>query len=965
MKRFFLFLSLIFFSSLVVVFSLFSDGFPKRSGEIPKQKIDAKYAPSESCTSCHDSACKSWESSDHAHAMDHASEKSVLGAFSVSRNSVLGDSVLGDSAQIIFHHIGFDDLLQLSNDEITIFLETLESLPVPENPKREYFANGSYPDIRYNVPGRKTKAGTEPCFADLALASLDSKSGVIEKLYENMSDSQKAAFDAEREYRIALKANHPGDITASQYRITNLLRKLIDSQQITSFLGTSFRMFKEDSRFMVETDCGVHEILFVLGKRPLQQYLVATEGGRLQSLPVAWDTVENKWFHLYPKEQILKGDPLHWTESLQNWNRMCADCHTTNLWKNFDPNTKSYQTTFSDTNVGCQTCHGPCADHVRVAEEHQFRTKWGEAVAKEVQTLSAWDVPRTMQTCVTCHTRRRILCDGPKPPETPITDWIVPELPDASIYYPDGQLLEEAFEYGSFVQSKMHSRGVGCTNCHDPHSLELKFQGNRLCTQCHSPTIYDTVSHHFHPDTSKPGTQCVECHFVQSTYMVVDPRRDHSIRKPSPALTLAAGVPNACTNCHQDRKKGETLQWAQLCVDKWYAEKRKKSVGYSDMWPTEDHYALAISAARNDDIVSVSKLLEVIKDRTNKEFRSAIRAAALTLLARFIGLHERTEEIFEATVDLLKDDDALIRTAAVDVLANQPDSILLQHITPLLNDPVRAVRIEAARVLASVSNQLKTDDDKNSYKKAEKEYRTAQYIESDQPASYLNLAVLEHNLSSSQIDEVKRWLDATLQNMPPQSNAETEAIRAESQKMAFSLIEQLTKKSCNYYKQSLDLNPDFLPSRINLAMLYHDRGDEKAAEDEFLEALRIEPENGYTAYSLGLLYSELGRLDDAEKMLRRADEALLHLGNAAATKNRVRYNLAILLLQQKRFAEAEKEFVAIIEKEPHNVSFLYALFSLYFQNENKADAEAILNRIIKEEPKNEYWRQLKSEILKR
>jgi tetratricopeptide (TPR) repeat protein len=911
----------------------------------PLQKPDSRYADPESCTKCHADLCSQWKKSDHAKSMAHASKQSVLGDFN----------------NVSFLHIGFDDLLLLSSAEIKKLLDVLETATPGLNPRKEYFSepnnnesNNSYPKQRYNVSGRKMKALAGAGFEELVTATFDAKHGISERLRQNMSATQRREFDAELEFQKSLRFQRPGDIAVAQDKIVRVMGKLIEEGSVTTKFGTRFRMFYNENKFMVETDIGTFEVRFTLGNRPLQQYLAETDGGRLQALPVAWDSIEKRWFHLYPKEQILKGDPLHWTTTLQNWNRMCADCHTTNLHKNFDPKTKEYRTTFTELQVGCQSCHGPCGKHVETAEKHGLTAGWKSEIPLEVFSLTNVSGTEIVQSCVFCHARRRLLREGPKPPEIPAADWFIPETVDTFIYYPDGQLLEEAFEYGSFLQSKMHNKGVSCTNCHEPHSLELKFHGNRLCTQCHSPSIYDTVKHHFHPNTAKPGTQCVECHFPQSTYMVVDPRRDHSIRKPSPALTLAAGVPNACSICHRDKNKGETLEWARDHIDRWYSEKRKTSVGYSDLWPTEDHYALAIAAGRRDDPIAVQKLLKVVRDKGNKEFRPVIRAGAVTLLSR-IPTDQATDEIFSVCVDGLNDTDLWVRFASLGALAAQPDDVKLKYLIPLLNDPVLAVRTEAARVLARNAFALTEDNVKKSFEKSKQEYVTAQKVDNDQAAAYLNLAVLEHDLAAFKIDEVKRWLEASVRDS--QVSAADEA-----KKTALPLIERLTATSLEYYRQSLEIDGDFLPSRINLAMLYHERGNNIAAEKEFREALRIEPENGNTAYSLGLLLAELLRSEEAVAMLRQASNNLETATGQTATRNRVRYNLGLLLLQLKRHDEAEKELSDIIQSEPQNITFLYALTVSYFQRNATSQASAILDRIIKLDPQNPQWQQWKNRI---
>ncbi|MDR3183536.1 MAG: hypothetical protein LBT89_11590 [Planctomycetaceae bacterium] len=770
------------------------------SGNQPAPAAALDFAEPQTCTECHAEITKKWQKSTHSQSMNHADAHSVRGDFN----------------NVTFLHIGFDDILLLNDTEIKGIIE--QTFPVSET---------------------EIKAGIS--LSDLVTALFDAKTGVPERLRKAMSPDQRKEFDAECAYQAALNFQRPADIAEAQDRIVQMLRQLVLSGTITTKLGTRFRMFRENSpnqkeTYKVETDIGIVDIAFTIGWHPLQQYLTKREDGRIQTLPIAWDTIQKRWFHVYPKEQILPDDPLHWTKPMQNWNRMCADCHTTNLHKNFKAETLEYKTTFSEINVGCQACHGPCGKHVAAAKSNGFNKSWNGSVSKDVHSLTNITGQENVHSCAFCHARRRLLHKGPKPPETPAADWLVPESPAWMTYYPDGQLLEESFEYGSFIQSKMYQKGVGCSHCHDAHSAELKFQGNRLCTQCHSPSLYDTVRHHFHTDSKKPGTQCVECHFPASKYMVVDQRRDHSIRKPSPALTQAIGVPNACTLCHRDRKRGETLDWANNYVDRWYAKKRQAAVGYNDMMPTPEHYGIALDAARRSDPEALQKLLNVIKDKRNTEFRPIIRASAITLLSRLMedpAAKLPPAEVLKILADSLTSSDPWERLAAVSALEFQSDDFQRKHLIPFLYDSARAVRTEAARILVRhfSAEQSGSEAVLSAFISAKNEYEAAQKNDNDHAASYLNLAVFQYDLSFQKISEIKQRIAAA----PPRE-------RKDVQKSLQPLLEQLTNPSLALYEQSLKIDADCFPVRINLALLYHERGDDEKAEKELREARRINGE---------------------------------------------------------------------------------------------------------------------------
>jgi predicted CXXCH cytochrome family protein len=141
---------------------------------------------------------------------------------------------------------------------------------------------------------------------------------------------------------------------------------------------------------------------------------------------------------------------------------------------------------------------------------------------------------------------------------------VVSEL-SRGLYHADGQMQDEVYNYGSFKQSKMFAAGVTCSDCHDPHSAKLKASGDGVCLRCHSSDKYATAAHNHHHAT-KASIGCVSCHMPTRTYMVIDPRHDHTLRIPRPDLSVKLGTPNACNDCHTDRP----AEWAASAIESWY-----------------------------------------------------------------------------------------------------------------------------------------------------------------------------------------------------------------------------------------------------------------------------------------------------------------------------------------------------------------------------------------------------------
>ena len=495
--------------------------------------------------------------------------------------------------------------------------------------------------------------------------------------------------------------------------------------------GITSRFFRQNGKYMVNTegpDGELHdyEIKYTFGVHPLQQYMVEFYDGRLQVLTISWDTRKNEWFMVtpmdVPHERILPGDPLHWTGMAQNWNTMCAECHSTNLEKNFDLATNTYHTTYTDIDVSCEACHGPGSLHVEMAESYTLF--WDRNRGYGLEDLKGATAAQQVETCAPCHSRRSPLHVNLYDGET-FLDHYNPSLIEPGLYYPDGQILDEVYVYGSYLQSKMYSKGVRCTDCHNPHTLKLKFEGNRLCAQCHQPGIYDTPNHHHHTDHE--ASQCVTCHMPSRNYMVVDDRRDHSIRIPRPDLSDELGTPNVCTSCHT--RPEETNAWAAQAIRYWYGDKR----------PDDPHYGPTILAGQLGKPEGVDLIRDLLS--ANHPRPDIIRATAVQLLGQY-----GTQESDTLCREHLDDESALVRAAATQALSETSLTTFVLEIAGQLNDPVRLVRFAAARRLVGAAEQLVDPKYRESLKRAIAEYRAGQELVLDRAASHLNLAAINHAL---------------------------------------------------------------------------------------------------------------------------------------------------------------------------------------------------------------------------
>lgn len=678
--------------------------------------------------------------------------------------------------------------------------------------------------------------------------------------------------------------------------------------------GVTSTFFMRNDRYVVTTDGPdgrLHEypIAYTFGVDPLQQYLVEFDKGRYQALSIAWDTRPasaggQRWFHLYPKEKIDHQDILHWTGPLQNWNFMCADCHSTNLKKNYRSPDDRFETSFSDINVSCEACHGPGSRHVEWAKDARapyasesaskglvvelkdasqgtWSTASGESIAKRIPPLLQ---RKETETCARCHSRRAQIQDDYEPGQSVEQAYRV-SLLDEGRYHADGQMLDEVYEYGSFLQSKMYQAGITCSNCHDPHTSKLRKTGNALCAQCHVPAVYDSPKHHFH-DGRKGSAECVSCHMSGRTYMEVDTRRDHGFRIPRPDLSVKLGTPNACNQCHSDK----TPQWAEKAVRARYGATRQSG------W----HYAEAIHAGRTSRPDAESQLVRTVKDA---HLAPIVRATALSLLPRYLGI-----DSFPTVERSFKDSDPLVRRAAAAALAvldpRQRSALGL----PLLDDPIRTVRLEAVSNLAALSRDTFTARQYSSLETAMGEYRQTQAYNADRAEAHLNLGALD--AMSGRV-----------------AQAESE------------------------YLLAIRQEPRFIPAYINLADLYRQQGQEGKVEEILKKALIQEADDGDVHEAMGLSLVRRSRLHDAIPILKRAWQLRVD-------RSRYGYTYAVALHEAGLKAEALSVLKQVHERHRADRDVLAALAQYQQEAGDRKGAVNSARKLVELSPSEEGARRL-------
>ena len=667
------------------------------------------------------------------------------------------------------------------------------------------------------------------------------------------------------------------------------------------YYGVHSRFFRKDGKFFIETDgpdgkLATFQVKYTFGVDPLQQYLIEFPDGRVQAFSIAWDSRlkekgGQRWLHLYPNEQIRHDDILHWTKLNQNWNFMCAECHSTGIRKNYDAANDRYATTWAEISVGCEACHGQGFNHVAWAHAQQSWWPFGKTKDATKGLIVQFDEragvtwtqnertgmpqrngmplgPRKeVETCGLCHARRDPFSGDWVPGQSLSNTHLVTPIVRA-LSYPDGQMRddEETYNYLPFKQSKMFSLGVTCSDCHDPHSATLRAPGDGVCAQCHLPAKYETAAHRHH-ETLSGSIRCASCHMPERRYMVVDRRHDHSFRIPRPDLSAKYDTPNACNDCHRDK----SAQWAADAIETWFGTKRE---GFQT-------YANAFHAAWNDR-PDAEKLLGQVASDGN--LPAVARASALTALAPYLSLTN-----VNLAQKALTDSDPMVRLGALAMLEGFPANQLWPIVSPLLSDPVEGVRIRAVSLLAAAPTANQPSADRESFDRAAADFIKAQRSNADRPEAHTTLANF-------------------LAHRGQRAEAEAE------------------------YKAALRLSPQFAPAAINLADLYRASGRDGDALKVLRDSIAVMPQDSGLHYALGLALVRQKKSDEALVELRRAAEL-------APDRSHYAYVYAVGLHSAGRTDDAVAALKENLTKHPTDRETLLALVT--FNRDAGKMAEAL------------------------
>jgi predicted CXXCH cytochrome family protein len=613
----------------------------------------------------------------------------------------------------------------------------------------------------------------------------------------------------------------------------------------------------------------------VIGITPLIQYLIPFPGGRLQALEWAYDPRSNEWFNVFNNENRHAGEWGHWTGRGNTWNVQCAFCHTTGFEKNYDPVKDVYASSWQAMGVSCTQCHRMREEETGVGFQVAGRTNTCpmiESSTPDTRHLTPPPTPLHIDNCASCHARREELFGTFKPGDR-FNDHFRLILPDTPrIFHHDGQVLDEDFEYASFMMSRMGHKGVSCMDCHNPHSGKLKLpaENNALCMQCHTPpgangaTPIIPKEHMFHAE-GMPGGRCIDCHMPENVYMARDWRRDHGFTSPDPRLTIEHGVPNACNRCHTD----QTPQWAEEWTTKWYGEKMETR--------RARHRARAVAAYHEGLPGAMTNVLHMART----EEIDAWRAALVAMLAEWSG-----EPPVRAFIEEhLRHPHPRVRSSAVLALGGAPggEGIL----EAMRSDDSALVRVDAA--IGTVRSHREPHAELVAY------LRNI----SDQPAGALRNAQVA--LETGRPADVIPWAEKITAWDGSPDAAHT---AGRLQHAAGAIVPAISNLAAAALADAT--NADY---SYTLALALAESGNAPRALQWLEETVRRAPDFGRAWYNLGLAYAGAERLPDAVVALQRAEPLLPGSPDPAFAR-------ATIHLRMRDIQQAREAALSALQQDP-------------------------------------------------
>jgi tetratricopeptide (TPR) repeat protein len=636
-----------------------------------------------------------------------------------------------------------------------------------------------------------------------------------------------------------------------------------------------------------------------MGGKNVYYFLTPLDRGRLQVLPVGYDVRRKEWFDVAGSAMRHFGrqpdEPLHWTESPYTFNTACFSCHVSQLTNNYNLRTDTYQTSWSEPGINCETCHGPGVEHIRIARQ----TPKGRPL-QDLKLAGLGNIPSEQMNslCGACHARLYPLT-GSFPPGARFFDHFGLATLEQADFYPDGRDLGENFTFTSWrLNPCLKSGQLDCMKCHTSSGRNRfpRERADAACLPCHHDKV-DNAAAHSHHKAGTEGAQCIACHIPMTEFARMR-RSDHSFRPPMPAATLACGSPNACNLCHTN----QTAAWADRLVRQWHPRDYQAPTLLRAGW---------IAAARKRDWSRLPEIVQYLASAAREEIWAA------SLLELLAGCEEEAK--WDGVKPCLKDPSPLVRAAAAQVLGEGLRPEFIPLLAAATRDDFRLVRLRAAAALAGVPQEMIASAGQPSVSKATDELLASFLARPDDAASY-------HNLGNFRLE--RHEYDAAIQAFTTASRLQPRDISPlVNVSLAYNLTGQNPKAEASL-RQALRLDPTNAAIHLNLGMLLAEMERPLEAEAAFRAAFKYDARSAPAAFNLGVLLAN-DRPEEALAWCRRAAEL-------RPQESKYLYTLAFYQHRQGDPAEAARTLEKLLQQAAPTAE-AYALLGRIYQELHEPD----------------------------
>jgi tetratricopeptide (TPR) repeat protein len=654
-----------------------------------------------------------------------------------------------------------------------------------------------------------------------------------------------------------------------------------------------------------------YKIEHALGGKNVYYFLTPFPRGRLQTLPLAFDVKKKEWFDTaasgirhFPGTE--RDQPVSWRDPGYTFNTSCYSCHVSQLTAHYELKTDTYETTWAEPGINCETCHGPSEEHNRVLREAPKGT-----VPKDLKIIRTkpFTAEQHNASCSVCHAKMSPVTPTFTPGERFFDHFDLATLEDPD-FYPDGRDLGENYTYTSWRMSPCVKAGeLHCVKCHTSsgrYRFREEKDANNACMPCHKERVENAAAHTHHQEGSA-GNKCISCHMPMTSFARMN-RSDHSMLPPVPAATIAYKSPNACNLCHTDKDAA----WADKTVREWRPRDYQA--------PVLKRAAL-IEAGRKRDWSKLPEMLDYIigKDRDEVFATSLIRMMPASGDPR----------IAPALYKLIKDPSPLVRAAAADALQHVPTSSSFKLLLEAIGDDYRLVRVRAMASLIGYRNLPVEEADKTKVEAAIKEYLASILSRPDQWSSHYNLgnAYLSLGNPKQAVASYETALKIEPRAVPVLVN----------ESIAYAQLKE-TKKAEESLQKALKFAPGSAAANFNMGLLKTEQKDLKGAEKYLKAALTADPHMAQAAYNLCVITSK-----------DRINEAVTYCKKAADLKPqepRYAYTLAFYQLQKGDEKGAVKTLRTLIEKQPAYADAYDLLGGTYEKQGKKEEAEKVYKKAL-------------------